>query len=49
MGTGECVIVGKKHWWKGKAKQADAVEEQVKEPMKPLRGRLKEMVWDSSR
>jgi len=49
MGTGECVIVGKKHWWKGQAKQADAVEEQVKEPMKPLRGRLKEMVWDSSR
>ena len=30
METGECVIVSKKHWWKGHAKQADAVEEQVK-------------------
>ncbi|GCF16061.1 hypothetical protein Harman_39960 [Haloarcula mannanilytica] len=44
METGECVIVAKKHWWKGQAKQADAVEEQVKEPMKPLRDRLKEML-----
>lgn len=49
MGTGECVIVGKKHWWKGQVKKADAVEEQVKEPTKLLRHRVKERVWDSLR
>ena len=48
METGECVVIGKAHWWKGKAKQADKAEEQVKEPMVSFGGQLEELVRGSS-